>query len=35
MMGLLGFHLDWVIDVIEVDVFDGYVSTPALTTTYY
>jgi len=34
-MVLLSFDLDWVIDVIEIDVFDGYVSTPPLTATYY
>jgi hypothetical protein len=28
---LLSFDLDWVIDVVEIDVFDGYISTPPLT----
>jgi hypothetical protein len=32
---LLSFDLDWVIDVVEIDVFDGYVPTPSLTSTYY
>jgi hypothetical protein len=33
-VGLLSFDLDWVIDVVEIDVFYGYVSTPPLTATY-
>jgi hypothetical protein len=30
---LLGLDLDWVVDVVEIDVFDGHVSTPSLTAT--
>jgi hypothetical protein len=31
VVDLLSFDLDWVIDVVEIDVLDGYVTTPSLT----